>query len=91
MEAEQPGDELIPLMKVPDILRRPISKTQLYKWAKQGIRGRQLQTVRRGNRHYVRRSEIGSFAREAYGLWAGKSDARQTREMRYLPRIIESW
>ena len=61
------SDDPIPLLNVPDVLRRHVSKSQLYKWVNVGICGRRLKTERRGNRRFVRRAELFAFIRDAYG------------------------
>lgn len=62
-----PMAEEFPLSRVPEVLRKPISKPKLREWVNVGIAGRRLPTERRGNQFFVRRDNLLAFVRHAFG------------------------
>jgi len=67
MNLENPDDDPIPLMSVPEVLGVYIPKSQLNKWVNVGVGDCILRIERRGNQRFVYRAELCAFLRELYG------------------------
>jgi len=53
--------ELIRLLDIPDVLRRPIPKSTLYAWVNRGVQGYQLKATRIGGRRFIRIADLEAF------------------------------